>query len=115
MVRSWSRLAGVVLVAWLVAGCGASSDVDDVEAMLVERYLEPLAAAGIQATIESSCRYDTPIDGPWHLSAELRLDAEPSRVSKALKNEGVVVVGEPDALLVQQMRNDMDGWNGSLK
>jgi hypothetical protein len=114
-MSSWLRLGSVILLLGLVAGCGASRDVADVERMLAERYLKPLEAAGIHATVESACRYRGEFDAPWHLSTSLRLDAAPARVAKVLADEGIVVDGDRDPMIVQQIRNDPShGWNGSL-
>lgn len=115
MNGSWIRLGTALLAACLAAGCGASRDVADVEAMLAERYLEPLDAAGIHATVESACRYRGQIDAPWHLSTSLRLDAAQARVAEVLAGEGIIVVKDRDPMIVQQIRNDpTHGWNGAL-
>jgi hypothetical protein len=110
------RLAGVLLVAGLATGCGSGHSVEDGESALAKGYLESLDAAGIRVTVMKACRYQGPVDAPWHLSVELRLDAEPGRVAEVLVDEGVVVVRDRDPMIVQQVHNEpASGWNGALE
>ncbi len=115
MTGSWVRITGALLVLSLVAGCGASHDIGDVEERLARHYLEPLAAAGIDAAVLETCRYRGSVDEPWHLSIELRLDATQGRAADVLQGEGMVVLRDRDPMIVQQIPdNPSDGWNGVL-
>jgi hypothetical protein len=116
MAGSWIRFAAALSVVGLAAGCGASRDVDDVETALVEHYIDPLAAAGITAKVEDTCRYaEHSAEEPWHLEVELRLDAPPQQVADVLESEGMVVSRDREPMLVQQIPgNPRDGWNGVL-
>jgi hypothetical protein len=115
VARTWIRLGGAFLAVLLAAGCGGSRDVNDVEKMLVEHYLDPLDSAGITTSVESACRYAGPVAAPWHLSIELRLDAPQQRVADFLKSEGIVVVADRQPMIVQQIPdNPTEGWNGTL-
>lgn len=117
MAGSWIRVAAALLAGGLVAGCGAGRDVDDVEAALVDHYIDPLAAAGITATVEDTCRYAFQSAAePWHLDVKLRLDAPARQVADVLESEGMVVSREnQESMHVQQIPgNPRDGWNGVL-
>jgi hypothetical protein len=99
----------------MTVGCEASKDVEDVEDALVEQFLDPLATDGITLSVESACRYAGPVDAPWHLSMELRIDARRERVVDALKGEGMIVRSDREPMLLQQIPGKPDeGWNGSL-
>jgi hypothetical protein len=113
---SWIRFAAALSVIWLAAGCGASRAVDDVETTLVEHYIDPLAAAGITANVEDSCRYAShSAEELWHLDVKLRLDAPPRQVADVLESEGMLVSRDQEPMHVQQIPgNPRDGWNGVL-
>ena len=116
MARPWSRLAGAAIVVWLAAACSTGSDIADVEAVLVDHYLDPLAETGITVSVESACRYAGPVDIPWHLEVALRLDAPPQRVADFVEQEGMVVRRDRDPMIVQQIPGaPTEGWNGSLE
>jgi hypothetical protein len=116
MARMWPRLAGAVMVVWLAAACTTGNDVADVEAVLVDHYLDPLAETGITASVQSACRYAGPVDLPWHLDVALRLDAAPERVADFLEREGMVVRRDREPMTVQQVPGAPNqGWNGTLR
>jgi hypothetical protein len=116
VTRPWLRLAGAAIVVWLAAACNTGSDVADVEAALVDHYLDPLTEAGMTASVQSACRYAGPTDHPWHLDVALRLDAPPERVADVLEQEGMVVRRDRDPMIVQQIPGaPSGGWNGSLE
>lgn len=115
MASSWIRHGTALLAILLVARCGTSSDVTDVEDMLVERFLDPLAAGGITASIEGACRYPGSVDAPWHLKVELHLDASPRNGADVLVGEGMIVRPDREPMIVQQVPDGPnEGWNGGL-
>jgi hypothetical protein len=112
------RWAAALLAAGLlVGGCAASTEVGDVAPLLTEGFLDPLAAAGLPATVTDTCRYAGPAeDERWHLSVELRVAADEKRVAAALLDAGVVVVRDREPMIVQQFPGrPSDGWNGGLR
>ena len=114
-MRGRMRLVAVSLVVGLTAGCGSGSDVHDLEAVLAEKYLDPLGDAGITVSVVRTCRFADAVDTPWHLSVELRVDAPEDRVADVLTDAGVVVVRGREPMIVQQIRNEPEeGWDGIL-
>ena len=111
-----TRLGSVLLATGLLAGCDTGTDVHNVEVLLAEHYLDPLTEAGLNPVVNSACRYEGPVDAPWHLSISLHLDADADRVAGVLLDEGMVVKRDRDPMIVQQVPDDPGaGWNGGLR
>ena len=117
-MRASGTIAAVALSALLSAGCGVSAgfpDVVDVEATLQEHYLQPLSDAGITSTIERTCRYSGPAEGPWILITDLHLDASVADVLQTLRAHGVQVRDQEVPASVQQIPGQPDqGWDGTI-
>ncbi|GIM94203.1 hypothetical protein [Paractinoplanes toevensis] len=112
-VRVW--FAVVALVTGCSSGNGVHADVRDLEETLVATYLDPLEAAGIGTSVLRTCRFADPVDAPWHLLIEVRVDAPEDRVADVLTHEGVVVVRGREPMIVQQIFNQPNrGWDGIL-
>jgi hypothetical protein len=113
-MRAGIGLTALAAVA-LLAGCEQSADVGDLEATLAEHYLDPVTAAGMTPSVLSTCRFADPVDDPWHLRIEIRIDGPADRVADALVSKGVVVVRGREPMIVQQIRNEPGtGWDGIL-
>jgi hypothetical protein len=108
----WAPLAAIVTLS----GCATAHDVPSVEERLVDGFLTPLAAAGMPVTIAESCRYDLPVDQPWHLNTELRVHATQARVAEVLSAQDMVLLRDRDPMILQQFEGRPgDGWNGVLE
>lgn len=117
-MRASGAIAALASSALLAAGCGASTgfpDVVDVEATLHEHYLQPLSEAGITSTIERTCRYWGPDQGPWILVTDLHLDTPVADVVQTLRAHGVQVRDQEQPASVQQIPGRPDeGWDGTV-
>jgi hypothetical protein len=112
MVRYWVGCAAIALVA----GCGSGSDVHELEATFDAAYLAPLASAGMTTTVLRTCRFADPVDAPWHLLIDVRIDATEDRVADVLTRHDVVVVQGREPMIVQQIFNEPGkGWDGILE
>lgn len=117
-MRAGRTILALALSALLSAGCGGSDelpDVEEVEATLQEHYVQPLSEAGITATVERTCRYSGPAEGPWILLTDLHLDAPAAEVLQALQDQGVQVRDQDQPVGVQQVPGHPDeGWDGTV-
>jgi hypothetical protein len=113
--RAGIRLVAASLLVGLASGCSPAEDVDGLEATFAQHYLDPLDAAGITASVTRTCRFDDPVDAPWHLSVQVAIDAPQERVAKVLTDADVVVVGHREPMIVQQIPGEPGvGWDGIL-
>lgn len=120
--RAGSVLAVLVVLAAVVTAAIVDHDwgrpsVATAERMLVERYLEPLRAAGIAYEVDRTCHYRTHLDDePWHLEVQITAAASGQQVADVLA--GTIDVIRPDgpgSWHVQDVRNDpQGGWNAGL-
>lgn len=119
--RSALAASGVLLLL-AVSACAGRGDADlaDVEQKLTERYLQPLAAAGLNVRTQDTCRLDLifPPDPVWraqHLQASYIVEAPVDEVADVLDEEGIRLVRDRDPMIVQQEPGDpQGGWNGGL-
>lgn len=120
------RTAPVLVVLAVLAAVVTAAVVDHdwgrpgvatAERVLVERYLEPLRAAGIVYEVDRTCHYRTHLDDePWHLEVQITAAASGQQVADVLA--GTIDVIRPDGLgswHVQDERNSPeDGWNAGF-
>lgn len=106
----------IALVALTTVGC-ANDSASQVGTELAHHYLDPLADADVAFTVEHTCHLPRRVAGEaWHLEIHGRVDAERDRVADLFEGQGVVVVRDREAFVLQQEPGvPTRGWTGSLE
>ncbi|WP_432504573.1 hypothetical protein [Kineococcus arenarius] len=103
-------VGALTLIMMTLTGCGG--EIHDAEDQLSEHFLDPLTSAGIAQTVESTCRYGTPVEAVWHLQATVQLQAAKQDVADVLADAGVVVEPDADLRFVWQEGTEPGGGGG---